>query len=154
MPIARLVRHSALAASVAVLAACGGDHNHEDVTVASARVEVLSAGGAVVQTVTVTPSGVTGGPLLLSQGVATTLNIVWLNAAGAPDQVMTDVNFQVRFTPPTGTGLSWALASGQRNRGTMTGTTVRAATNVAMSLFHVAEGHSDFDATLPVQVVP
>lgn len=145
------VRLAALALSVVTLAACD-DHDHEDITVASARVEVLN-GTNVVQTITVTPSGVTGGPLALTRNVATTIRVTWLNASGASDPANSDSDFQVRFNPPAGSGLSFALASGSRNSGTMTGTTVTtSAVQVGVSLYHTVEAHSDFDANIPVTV--
>ncbi|MDX2185000.1 MAG: hypothetical protein SFW08_13565 [Gemmatimonadaceae bacterium] len=145
------VRFAALALSVVTLAACD-DHDHEDVTVTSARVEVLN-GTAVAQTLTVTPNGVTGGPLNLTRNVATTIRVTWLDASGAADPANNDADFEVRFNPPAGSGLSFALASGQKHRGTMTGSTVTtSAVQVGISLYHTVEAHSDFDANIPVTV--
>jgi hypothetical protein len=144
------VRSAVLALSVVTLAACG--HDHEDVTVASARVEVLN-GTTVVQTLTVTPSGVTGGNLTLARNVATSIRVTWLNSSGAADPANNDADFEVRFNPPAGSGLSFALASGSRTSGTMTGATVTTSpVQVGLSLYHRVEAHSDFDANIPVTV--
>lgn len=150
MSLVSFVRRSAAVAVIATLAACG--HDHEDVTVTSARLEVLNAGGAVVQTVTVTPNNVTGGPLALTLSANTTVRVTWLNASGAADPANTDSDFEVRFNPPSGSGLTWALASGSRTQGTMRGATAQASVNVGLSLFHTQENHSDFDASVPVRV--
>jgi uncharacterized protein YfaS (alpha-2-macroglobulin family) len=146
----RSLSRIAVVAGTMALAACG--HDHEDVTVTSARLEVLNASGAVVQTVTVTPNNVTGGPLALTLNTNATVRVTWLNAAGAADPANTDSDFEVRFNPPTGSGLTWTLASGSRTQGTMRGTAAQASVNVGLSLFHTGENHSDFDANIPVRV--
>jgi hypothetical protein len=150
MQFASFVRRAALAGAVVTLAACG--HDHEDITVASARLEVLNASNAVIQTVTVTPNAVTGGPLVLTQNANTTVRVTWLDAAGAADPANSDADFELRFNPPSGSGLTWALASGSRTQGTMRGTSVQTSVNVGLSLFHTGENHSDFDANVPVRV--
>lgn len=150
MSFVSFARRAALAGAVVTLAACG--HDHEDITVASARIEVLNASNAVVQTVTVTPNNVTGGPLVLVQNANTTVRVTWLDGSGAADPANTDADFQVRFNPPAGSGLTFTLASGSRTQGTMRGTTVQTSANVGLSLFHTGENHSDFDANVPVRV--
>ncbi|MCU0622282.1 MAG: hypothetical protein MUF53_00295 [Gemmatimonadaceae bacterium] len=152
MRITTLVRRALAGAAIATLAAC--EHDHEDITVASARVEVLNSGGAVMQTVTVTPNNVTGGPLQLTRGVAATVRVTWLDGSGASDPANNDSDFEVRFSPPAGSGLSFALNSGSRTTGVMTGSTVQAsAVQVGVQLYHTGENHSDFDARVPVTVV-
>ncbi len=152
--LSRTARVASLTAALLFAGACSDSHSDENVTVVSARVERLDGTGAVTQTVTVTPSGATGGPLQLTRNQTTIIRITWLNAAGAPDAVMTDAAFEARFAPPSGSGLSFVLASGQKHTGTMTGANLTASTNVPMSLFHTVENHTDFDAVLPVSVVP
>lgn len=138
--------------AVATLAACA--HDHEDVTVTSARIEVLNSGGTAVQTVTVTPNNVTGGPLQLTRGAATTIRVTWLDASGAADPANSDGDFQVRFAPPAGSGLSFSLTAGSRTQGVMTGTTLQStAVQVGVQLYHTGENHSDFDARVPVTVI-
>lgn len=152
MRITTFARLALAGATVVTLAACG--HDHEDITVASARVEVLNTAGAVIQTVTVTPNNVTGGPLQLTRNVATTVRVTWLDGSGASDPANNDSDFQVRFNPPSGAGLTFTLSSGSRTSGVMTGSTVQAtAVQVGLQLYHTGENHSDFDAQVPVRVV-
>lgn len=152
MRIASLARRALAGVAIATLAACG--HDHEDITVASARIEVLNARGDAVQTVTVTPNNVTGGPLQLVRGAATTIRVTWLDGSGASDPANNDSDFQVRFNPPSGSGLTFSLNSGSRTTGVMTGATTQAtALQVGIQLFHTGENHSDFDARVPVTVI-
>lgn len=154
MRITTFARRAFAAAAVATLAACGDDHKDEDITVASARVEVLNNSGAVIQTLNVTPNNVTGGPLQLVRNVATTIRVTWLDGSGASDPANNDSDFQVRFNPPSGAGLTFTLSSGSRTSGVMTGSTVQASpVQVGLQLYHTGENHSDFDAQVPVTVV-
>lgn len=152
MHLTTFARRALAGAAIATLAACG--HDHEDITVASARIEVLNTSGAAVQTVTVTPNNVTGGPLQLTRGVAATIRVTWLDGSGASDPANNDSDFQVRFNPPAGSGLTFSLNSGSRTTGVMTGATLQGtAVQVGVQLYHTGENHSDFDARVPVTVV-
>jgi hypothetical protein len=146
-------RRAMLALSLVALGACSDDHDDENITVASARIEVLNSGGTATQTLTVTPNNVTGGPLALVRGAATTIRVTWLNGSGASDPANSDANFVVRFNPPAGSGLSFALNGGSRSTGVMTGSTAQSpAVQVGIQLYHTVENHTDFDARVPVTV--
>jgi hypothetical protein len=132
--VTRRIAQLSLAASLVTLGGCSDHHDHEDLAVEFMR---LTIGG---QTVTVNARGqVSGGPVTIPAGVATSVTAEFLNASMAPEPAVNATDFQVSVTPNA--GISFART------GAFTGTLTASSTGtivVRFGLLHVTENHHDF----------
>jgi hypothetical protein len=101
------------------------------------------------QTITVSRNGaVTGGPIVITLPTALTITASFLNAAGSQDPVAHGGRFQLDVTPDSTSTVTFTRVSAFV--GTLTGVAA-GSTNVAVSLFHIGDGDTDF-GPFPVAV--
>jgi hypothetical protein len=105
--------------------------------------------GTQVVNITRLSGAISGGPILLQRNAATPVTATFLLANGQPDPVVTTSTFELRVTPVSG-GVTFARTNAFA--GTLTGPTAGAAA-ATFTLFHLAAGHPEFDATnVPITV--
>ena len=135
---------SALAMPLAA-AACGDDpaepHDDPAENVTAVRLTI----GA--QTVTVRTSGVTGGPVVLSVG-SNLVSAVFLDRDGDVVGGLQD-EFELHIESPVS---SITFTRSSAFAGSLNATQAGAATTLTVELFHIEEGHGDFEVQLPVTV--
>ena len=102
------------------------------------------------QVINITRQGgaISGGPIVLQRNVATPVTGTFLLANGQADPVVVPSRFELRVTPVSG-GVTFARTGPLA--GTLTGPTAGAA-GATFTLFHLGEGHSELDSTVPITV--
>ena len=155
-----IATHAALLA-LAGLGACL-DTTDPDEEPDIAAMQVVVGTGAGAQTVTVSRIGCqASGSVALTVNVTTPIAVTFLNTAGQADPVANDPalfrlagDADVEGGPepaPTPTTIVWArtgpFAGTLRGSATTTG-------SVALSAYHLEEGHADFGCALPIMVNP
>jgi hypothetical protein len=95
------------------------------------------------QTVTVSPSGVTGGPIDLGTG-ANTVTAFFLGANGLPDPNVSAAAFQLNVQVLGGAPITFQRSATNPFAGTLTATAAVQGAQIRFSLFHIEEQHEDF----------
>ncbi len=141
-------KRSALTLMLAgALVACGDDtvEPEQEPDVATMRITV----GTQTINVNAKTGAVTGGPLLLTRGTATTVSVQYLRSNGSADPLVTTADFRTDITPSSTAALSFARTGAFT--GTLTGIQA-GSTSVNVNLFHLGEGHAEFDWDIPVTI--
>lgn len=119
---------------------------HDEPEVESMRLVIGS------QTVTVTPAGVTGGPIVLAVG-ANTITATFLNAEGEPDDHVSAAEFQLNVEVLGGAPITFQRSTTNPFAGTLTASATVQGAQLRFALFHIEEQHEDFGPfTVPVNV--
>lgn len=102
------------------------------------------------QTVNVNASNgaVTGGPIVLAANTNVPVAVTFLRADGSLEPLVTATTFRMDATPANA-NLTFTRTG--PFAGTLRGTAA-GATTVEFALFHLAEGHNEFDFDVPVTV--
>lgn len=102
------------------------------------------------QTVNVNASNgaVTGGPIVLAANTNVAVAVTFLRSDGSPDPLVTATTFRMDATPANA---NVTFTRTGPFAGTLRGT-VSGATTIEFALFHLAEGHNEFDFDVPVTV--
>ena len=141
------------------LAACQDTMDpHEEPDIASMRITV----GTGAQTVNVSGSCAASAPIALTLNATTPIAVVFLNAAGQPDPVANDAS-EFRLAgdalvaggpepAPTPTTIVWTRTG--PFAGTLRGSAATQSGAVALSAFHIEEGHADYGCSVPITVSP
>lgn len=126
-------------AAVATLAACDEAALSPD---GEPRVESMRVviGG---QTVTISPAGVTGGPIQLSVG-ANSISASFLGDDGLPDPNVSAAEFQLNVEVLGGAPISFQRSGSNPFAGTLAATGPVQGAQLRFSLFHIEEQHPDF----------
>lgn len=141
-----LIRRTLLpVAAIALFAGCDDDPTPPDPEpeVATMRISI----GAQTINVATTNCAVTGGPIAISAN--TVFTISWLLADGTPEPLVTSADFRADVTPAN-VGVVTFVRSGA-----FAGTLNRVAagaTTVNFALFHLGEGHNEFDCDVNITV--
>jgi hypothetical protein len=136
-----IARHSSRPLALALLAltlgatACKDNVSPEP----EPEIETMRITPAGSAPVTVSSSGVVTGTFSIAAGVAKSFTVEFLNAAGDPDPLVTDAEFEASVTPAA--GITFARTSAFA--GTLTGANA-GTVSVQFGLFHLAEQHNDF----------
>jgi hypothetical protein len=145
----RLSRASFLFGAVALgVAASGcnsGTEPEEEPEVATMRLVV----GSQTINVNARTGVVTGGPIVLAPGATAGVTAQFLLADGAPEPLVTDASFRLDATPAN-TGIVAFSRTGPF-AGTLSGVAA-GSTTVVFGLFHLEEGHEEFEWPVAVQV--
>ena len=151
----------ALAAIALVAAACNDTTDPEpEPDISTMRITIGSGGG--VQTVNVSANCAVSAPIALTMNTTTPVAVVFLNAAGQPDPIANDASVfrlagdaDVAGGPepaPNPSTIVWARTGSFA--GTLRGSASTLTGSVALSAFHLEEGHADYGCAVPVQVSP
>ncbi len=138
-----LTRRSRLAAIAAVAllslgaSACQTTDDPDEPEIESIRLTISGQ-----PSITVSSTGVQSGTLTLTQNVATTIQVEFLDASGAAGLGEHADEFQAQVTPVAGSGITFARTG--PFAGTLTGATVGTGRGVSFSLLHIEENHEDF----------
>jgi hypothetical protein len=156
MLLSLAVRRSLFAFSVIALpglvAACDDDPVEPDPEPTFNRVEFTIVGGGQTRVVTVSTTGQQVGTANLPAGTTTaTLSARFLNADNSVDQNVTAADFELRLESSNPAGITFTLGAGQSFSGTVGGLTDGTRVLV-MQLFHLGEGHEDFEQPLTLQI--
>ena len=124
--------------------ACGDDDEADDHEDVPATMEITVAG----QTVLVTETGaVTGGPITIAAGQTAPLTAVFRADDG--DVLTFDSDYELRGAS-NASGIITFARNGQFT-GTVTGVAA-GTTTITFQLFHIPEGHDDFEQSVPFVV--
>ncbi len=143
LPTPRFRQLFAASTLVLGLAACKDNTGPEEAEPEVVSMRITLASGA---TATVNASGTVTGTLTIPAGTATGFTIEFLNAAGAPDPLVTAAEFRASVTPATGITFTRTGNFAGTLRGDAAGTV-----SVRFGLLHIEENHDDF-GPFPVSV--
>lgn len=86
----------------------------------------------------------TASPTLTVASGTNTVTAEWLRADGSVESIVTDAEFELRIAQVSGTSFTWTATGARSGTLLMTGLPSGGSTAAQVSLFHIAEQHSDF----------
>ena len=141
---------AALLAAVISMSACSDSDPADAGDEPNVASIVLTVGGQTV-TWTRATGAVTGGPIIISAGSTNPVSATFLMANGSADPLVTSATFELRVTPAN-TTVTFARTGAFT--GTLTGAAAPGNTSATFALFHLAEGHNEYDFSVPITVAP
>lgn len=152
LPVRRTVLALSVLALPAIMAGCDDDPVEPEPEPTFNRVEFTIVGGGQTRVVTVSTTGQQVGSAALPSGTTTaTLSARFLNADNSVDQNVSAADFELRLESSTPAGITFTRAAGQSFSGTVGGLT-NGTRVLIMQLFHLDEGHEDFEQPLTLQI--
>ena len=141
-----------LVATAFLGAACDDDPVEPEPEPTFDRVEFTLTSGATTRVDTVNTSGTQTGNRNFPAGT-TTVNLTarFLRPDGTVDPVVTAAAFELRRGTGGSQGVTFTRTAGQSFQGTISGLTT-GTRSVPIQLFHLEEGHEDFEQLLTLQI--